>query len=306
MKLVFYRAYIIPIFLLSLFIFTSCKQLPQSSNKPTMLSECGNMYNYNLVTKNEYGIFYLIKGDGKTTLLRANDDWSNAVSIGEGIYSYFLIDDSIYFTKDSETGIYKMDYRGGKVEKICDLPCDELISSGNRIYFSTYDKDKNCFLYSMSRDGKDLKQLFSGDAYNLQPIDNYLYYYLNVAVDDSEIYRLELDTLKSERVGTAHEVDRFFVNNGTVYYHDLNDLYSLNLNSGTVNQITKKLRVFAESMNVYGNYLIYSKLDDNGTYTYALNMTTGESIKISDYAYDYVLVIGDELMTNKGKFVPAV
>lgn len=52
------------------------------------------------------------------------------------------------------------------------------------------------------------------------------------------------------------------------------------------------------SVNVYNGYLIYS--DSNAYRTYAMDLTTRKTRKISDQSYQFVAVAADRLFTDKG------
>ena len=94
-------------------------------------------------------------------------------------------------------------------------------------------------------------------------------------------------------------IDNIVVLNDKIYYTDMRNLYSFDLNTKEIQAITKDGVVIGSSLNIYGDYVIYSNLNEIVS-TVALNTKNGHSFPVSYMSCSLIYVIGDHLVTDRG------
>lgn len=288
----------------------------------SLCNGCSATVNANILSENDYSnignmfILSYFAQDGENTfyvdpninilykVTKEDYKMENPISLGDGVSKFFLSSNDViyYLNKNDKNSIYSMNKNGNNKVKISSMTCNELISYQNRIYFTDSEG-----LYSMDYNGSNLKEIKEGIISNIYPYKSYLFYIQTLKdvpnkdiIDDQNIiYRFNIKENEFTKIGGI-SVWRFFVLNDHIYYVDGNDLYNMNTDGSEISQITKSGYVPKDTMNIYGNYLIYCNMLD-GSDTYALDTKNGKIRRISQNGYQFIYVINDSLITDKGR-----
>lgn len=158
------------------------------------------------------GMIYYFNDNG---INRMTPEGSNRVNITnkfksnkfEEIYSAYIIDDWLYFSKAKEEGYIKYLYRskldGSQIQKVTDYQIRNLQKSGDWLYFKN--RDENDSIWRMKPDGSECSYFFSCEV-DYYIIGNYIY-----SAGSSGIYRKNINTGESNGVLNNYSICEFSI-----------------------------------------------------------------------------------------------
>jgi len=301
--------------------------LPSTANTPSVayeptaqdiedLSRLANSYSFNLISEWNGNVFTRLDWDKFQSSSRYQslyqlslDDmgFTNPVQLTDSVSCFFPTDNYIFFSKISSFWIYRMNNDGSDVVQLSDKNCNAIVADGDTVYFATSDDG----LYRMDQDGQNLKEVYSGKQIsNIFPDGEYIYFCLGTQVANggvaSVINKYSLQDGSTQQIGTANDVDKFFVVGNKIYYHhNYNAGYSslacMDITGENDHEIVTNAQVMVDTIGFYKNSLIFSASQNGvGMYTYALDLTTQKLTVISHSQYQFAYVIGDRLYTDQG------
>lgn len=259
------------------------------------------MRSFNLISQSKEYLYLLAPGDklykGELTLdYKANyEEKVDEVMdlLAEDVWMFFVIDcEKIFYDEISSDTTRYFDETNQQSKKIFDFPCLEMTSYGDRLYFT----DRNGILKSSNYDGSGIEVIFEGFVKCLFPCDGYLYY---CAKDDNHvttIYRYDYHLKATDSLVSGY-INNMVVLNNRVYYIESQNLYSYDINTKEIQAITEDGVVLDNSLNIYGDYIVYSNSNEGGN-TFLLNTKTNRRSILSYRAYNVIFVAGNRFFTD--------
>lgn len=224
---------------------------------------------------------------------------SDAEISGE-VRAFFPTEDGVIFGKEAG-GIYRYTASDGRIDRMSDAQCTMLVVHGDTIFYRSGEE-----LAAMAADGGKTWTIDPYErAYNLWPTDEGLYFISGVN-PVHPVYYYSYETASVEPVAGL-QAERCFVVEKQIYFLEttdsvqVRDLFSYDLLSGEICQLTEEFWIPPDAVNFWNGYLLFS--DFRSGQTIALNLATQERIRLTDQSYQYMMVCGDRLFTNKGVVV---
>ena len=299
-------------FLVLLFLFTSCVAKSQVESKGELGNTAGNIVNGGYVAENENFFFWATLGEDK--IYKSNKDFSENKEIFEGKFGVTEInvaDGYIYFTDGTPGYLRKMTIDGKKSKILTFSHVENVIVSGERIYYKTsekeYGKEKvySCDLNGRNRiflaknvsqfciDGETIYYTKSDDRHSLWSMDlfgennrklnsehtinptfddKYIYY---TTAENFNIFRMDKENLQTECIN-AERCASINIYGDWIYYGTNRYLGPLCRMSKDGKTKEVLLNAPIAEINIVDNFVFY-RLLENGAGRYRLDLKTGES-----------------------------
>lgn len=236
----------------------------------------GCLYKYNLTTKARYKVLA--------------DSVSN-VYFYNG-YMYYSTYISVNYA------LWRMDLQTNETTKISKSRCDNLIFDNDKIYYIKVGSAYNNHIMRMDLNGSNLETIY--DSKNLwvasfEKSGNYLYFTINSGLGNSNkcAYRYDLLTSQVENLNLRAKV--ITQNNGILYYGNIDDdkLYAYNLSTSDSQVLATNVDI--NNMVYCDGYLYYSSTKSSTKGFYKLNISTGNSTKLSENCVDGLIAVNNKI-----------
>lgn len=216
----------------------------------------------------------------KYSIMRLNSDGSNVKKISARVYDLWLYNNRIYFscfTKWGRKNIESMDINGGDKNTIIKKDKGVHFYVMNEKIYTIYDKDdnNNCELYQMNLDGTGQKIItkFVAVANTICLQEDYIYF---IKPETGFLYQFKFGEMQEINL-TGEEVEKYFINDESIYYqlrNDENGVKKLSLSDGRKKLITNKGIANLRYFDMILDKKIFFNCD-NGKLTY-IECVTGE------------------------------
>ena len=161
---------------------------------------------------------------GKNGDLYIHDIKSNKRKmLKENIVEFSVNGNYIYFSEGVNCNLYKMDFYGNNLMKICDDYVSEITIFENYIYYTNFNQDDK--LYRINQDGTNKTLISENACWNINIYKGYIYY--RNQSDKGNIYKMKLDGSDNHKIiegncAKIHVIDDFMIfyriTEGSGYY----------------------------------------------------------------------------------------
>jgi hypothetical protein len=234
----------------------------------------GCLYKYNIYTKSHYKVL------------------SNSVS-----NVYFYNGFMYYSTYISVNyALWKMDLKTNESVKISSKRCDNLIFDGSTIYYIQVGSVYNNYIMKMGLNGENPTILYKDKnlwVASFEKVNDDIYFTINPKIGKKYVYKYNIAT--NTCVSLELRSNYITIKDNVMYYFNI-ETKTINLyNLTTREDKTLISNVDVNNMIIAGNYLYYSTKKSDNIGLYKFNLSTNESVKISDKCADGMLNLNGKI-----------
>ena len=231
-------------------------------------------------------LYYTDPADGNSLYKYNPTTKSKSKVVADSVAGVWFNDGYMYYSTYLLTNyaLFRTNLATDETVKISSDRYDHLTFDGDDIYCIKVGSMYNNHIYKINADCTVSEKIY--DADNLWVADfvksgDYIYYARNPKVYAKRLCRYSVSGKTSEILNDAIKAQEFTVTESGIFVAGTDDkLYSLNLDGTVLNTVASDVTV--NDLILFGGSLYYSSVNGKNTGLYRYDLTSGQTVKISD------------------------